>query len=67
MENILAILQTIGICVTAIALTLMLVMFFVFWSTFFPVLASEDVEDDLYIDEEEQEAPRERKRGRRKR
>ena len=70
MENTLQILQTIGICVGAIALIVMAIFAFTLWISFFPVLNAEDEESESFTDEEEGEgknSSRKRKRGRPKR
>jgi ABC-type phosphate transport system permease subunit len=70
MENIFEILQTIGICVSAIALTFIAIMVFVLWSTFFPAPIVEDIDGEFFTNGEEweeEEPTLERKRRRRKR
>ncbi|MEJ2710094.1 MAG: hypothetical protein P8074_20965 [Anaerolineales bacterium] len=69
MESILQILQTIGICVSAIALVIIAFFIFMLWSSFFPAPDLEDEENALFIDGEELEedkAYRKRKRRPRK-
>jgi phosphotransferase system glucose/maltose/N-acetylglucosamine-specific IIC component len=65
MENALQILQTIGICVGAIALTVIAIFAFTLWITFFPVNSPEDEESESFPDEEERQE--EKFYGRRKR
>lgn len=70
MENTLQILQTIGICVGAIALTVIAIFAFTFWISFFPVLNPQDEASESFPDEEEEEgrsSSRKRKRGQPKR
>ena len=55
MENTLQILQTIGICVSAIALTTIAFFIFTLWISFFPLQTIEDDESDLFPDEEERD------------
>jgi hypothetical protein len=66
-QNILEILQTIGICVNALAVVAIAIMIFFIWSSFVPPPIDENDEDLFLAEEEEMEYPRKRKRGRRKR
>jgi hypothetical protein len=70
METTLQILQTIGICVGAIALTVIAIFVFILWISLFPVLSSEDEEGESFPDEAEREgekSSRGRKRSPRRR
>ena len=53
MENILQILQTIGICVSAIALAAIAFFAFTLWASFFPRTGPEEEDSDFFPDEEE--------------
>lgn len=53
MEITLQILQTIGICVGAIALTVLAIFAFTLWISFFPLPLEEDDEIEPATDEEE--------------
>jgi hypothetical protein len=76
MENTLQILQTIGICVGAIAecsipasrngnYTVIAILAFTLWISFFPALTGEDEESESFPEEEEEEEKRSNRRWKR--
>lgn len=69
MEITLQILQTIGICVGAIALAVIAFTVFMLWSSFIPTLDLEDEDSDLFAEEEQgvRGSSGKRRRGRPKR
>lgn len=50
MENALQILQTIGICVSAVALTAIAILTFSLWITFSPIEDMEDEDNESFKD-----------------
>jgi hypothetical protein len=69
-DTILQILQTTGICVSAVALTVIAFIVFSMWFTFIPESVLEESESDLSTEKESEDgekADSSRKRGRRRR